>query len=81
MAMTLASWSHEEVFSVIQFLWVKHVSPIEIHCQLIEVYGDGIMSVQYVRKGCREFESGHTNIHDVDCTSWPSTSRMDVNAA
>jgi hypothetical protein len=71
----------QEVHSVIRFLWAEHVSPIKIHCQLIEVYGDGVMSVQHVRNWCREFENGRTNIHNDDRTGWPSTSRIDVNAA
>jgi hypothetical protein len=56
-ATTLETWSCEEVCSVIRFLWVKDVSPVKIR-QLIEVHGDGVMSVQHVRKWCREFENG-----------------------
>jgi hypothetical protein len=73
MATTLETWACKEVCSVIRFLWAKHVSPVEIHRQLIEVYGDGVMSVQHVREWCREFKNGRTNIHDDDRTGRPST--------
>jgi hypothetical protein len=73
--------SREEVCSVIRFLWGKHISPNEIFHILIEVYGDGVVSVQHVRKCCREFKNGETNIHDADCSSQISTSRVVVNAA
>lgn len=38
------------------------------------------MSVQHVRKWCREIDNGRANIHDDDGTCWPSTSSADVNA-
>ena len=58
------------------------------------MYGDGIVRVHCVRKWCRGLESGQTEIHDDDgddddddgggggddCTNWPSTSRIDMNA-
>jgi hypothetical protein len=53
MATISETWSCKEVRSVIRFLWVTHVSPIEIHRQLIEVYGNGIMGAQHVRKWFR----------------------------
>jgi hypothetical protein len=37
--------------------------------------------VQHVRKWFREFEKGQADTHDDDCTSWSSTSKIDVNAA
>jgi histone-lysine N-methyltransferase SETMAR len=77
----LETWSREEVRGVIRFLWAKHVCPVEIHRQLMEVCGDGVMSVQHVRKWCGEFENSRTNIHNDDRTDRPSTSRTDVNAA
>jgi len=48
-AMPVETWS-DKVHSVILFLWVKHASPIKIHCQLTEAYGDVIMTVKQVRK-------------------------------
>jgi len=49
-AKTLEAWSHAEVYSVIWFLWAKHVSTTEIPCYFIRVYGDRIMRLQHVRK-------------------------------
>jgi hypothetical protein len=49
-AMAVETWSDKEVQSVILFLWVKYASPIKIHCQLAEAYGDVIMRVKQVRK-------------------------------
>jgi hypothetical protein len=75
--MTLETWSCKEVCSVIWFLWVKHVSPIKIHCQLIEVYGNGIINVKHVRKECKEFENCSTIIHNNDRIGQTSTLKMD----
>ncbi len=36
----------------------------EIHIQLTEVYGGDIMSVQMVRKWCREFHEGRCKVQD-----------------
>jgi hypothetical protein len=57
MAATLETWCDEEFRSVIRFLWAKHVSLIEIHSQLIEMYGDDEMKVQHVRKWYRLFQN------------------------
>jgi hypothetical protein len=46
MAVTLETWSCEGVRCVIRFLWKKRVSPIDICCQLVDVYGDGVMSTK-----------------------------------
>jgi hypothetical protein len=40
------------------FLWAKKVLPVEIHRELVTVYGANVMTVQHVRKWCREFDSG-----------------------
>jgi hypothetical protein len=60
---------------------MKHVSPIEIHCQLTQAYGESIISVQHVKKWCRGFRNGPVNNHHKEHTSWPSMSRMVLNAA
>jgi len=48
-------WTQEEVRSVIRFLWAKGTVPIEIHREIQAVYGPDVMTVQHVRKWCREF--------------------------
>jgi transposase len=52
-----------EVRSVIRFLNAKGESPVEIHRQLVAVYGN-IMNRQNVTKWCREFSEGRTDVHD-----------------
>jgi hypothetical protein len=52
------------VRSVIRFLNAKNSSPAEIYRQIVEVYGEGVMNEESVRKWCRLFNSGRTNVHD-----------------
>ena len=54
-AKTLENWSREGVHSVILFSWPKHFCLIEIHCQLFEACGDGLVGVLHVRKRCGDF--------------------------
>jgi hypothetical protein len=81
MIMALGTWSHEEVFNVIHFLWAKHVSPIEMQHSLREICDEGVMGVQHDRTWCRTIKNGSTVTHDADHVSWTNTSRMDVKAA
>lgn len=60
-----------EVRAVIRFLNHKKIRPTEIHRQIVEVYGP-VMSVQHVRKWCREFLSGRTNLEDEQRSGRPS---------
>jgi hypothetical protein len=40
------------------FLWAKHVYGIQIHCQVVEMCGNGVMMLPLVRKWRRGFENG-----------------------
>ncbi len=51
-----------EYHNVICFLTLENVSPAEIHRRLTAQYGSPVMSVQAVRKWCRLFKSGRTNV-------------------
>jgi hypothetical protein len=42
----------------------KKFPPLEIHRELVAVYGANVMTVQYVRKWRGEFESGRVNMMD-----------------
>ncbi|GBM97148.1 hypothetical protein AVEN_195491-1 [Araneus ventricosus] len=53
-----------EVSSVIRFLKAKEVKPAEIHRQLVEIYGENVMTDGMVRKWVRQFNDGRTNVHD-----------------
>ena len=53
-----------EVRAVIRFLHAEGQSATEIHCRLCRVYGDTVMSDNCVRKWCRKFRDGRTDVHD-----------------
>ncbi|GBN28619.1 hypothetical protein AVEN_36171-1 [Araneus ventricosus] len=53
-----------EVRSVIRFLNAKKVKPAEIHRQLVEIYGENVMTDGMVRKWVRQFNDGRINVHD-----------------
>jgi len=44
----LANWSRLEIQRVTRFLWAREVSVGDIHLQLVEVYGNAVMSRQQV---------------------------------
>lgn len=50
----------------IQLLGFQDYKPIEIHRQLYEFYGNGLMSESGVRQLCLDFNNGRTNVHDKD---------------
>ncbi|GBM88276.1 hypothetical protein AVEN_179762-1 [Araneus ventricosus] len=61
-----------EVRSVIRFMNAKKVKPAEIHRQLLEIYGENVMSDGMVRKWVRQFNDGLTNVHDETRSGRPS---------
>src|ERR1043166_8304979 len=81
MATRLENLSREENRSVIRFLWTKHVSAAEIHRQLVEVYGETVMSRQHVAEWCRKFAAGREKVTDEDRSGRPSTATTDLNTA
>ena len=74
MEMPLVATAKCEIRAVIRFLKEKKVAPIEIHRQMTEVYGEKCMSVQHVRKWCREFTGGRTDINDEERSGRPLVS-------
>ena len=48
----------------IRFLHTEGQSAAEIHRRLCRVYGDKVMSDSCVRKWCRKFRDGHTDVLD-----------------
>jgi len=56
------------------FVGKKKVPPVEIHCELVTVYGGNVMAINNVHKWCREFESGRVNVKDEQRSGQPSTS-------
>ena len=53
-----------EVRVLIRFLHTEGQSAAEIHRRLCRVYGDKVMSDSCVRKWCRKFRDGLTDMHD-----------------
>ncbi|XP_033230210.1 protein GVQW3-like [Belonocnema kinseyi] len=74
MDLPLASSARCELRSVIRFLSAKNIAPVEIHTQLCEIYEDKCMSVQHMRKWCREFKNGRTDVNDEERSGRPSIS-------
>ena len=66
-----------EVRAVIRFLNAKGINAAQIHRELIEVYGPGVMGEGKVRQWCREFKSGRTNVHDEERSGRPSVQTDD----
>jgi hypothetical protein len=52
----------------------KKVTPVEINSELVTGYGANAMTVQHVRKWCREFDSGRVNVMVEQRSGRPSTS-------
>ncbi|GBM76118.1 hypothetical protein AVEN_205233-1 [Araneus ventricosus] len=61
---TIADPADCEVRSVIWFLNTKKVKPAEIYRQLVEIYGENVMTDGIVRKWVRQFNDGRTNVQD-----------------
>ena len=71
MAAPIQSPAKCEVRSVIRFLNAKGERPVQIHKQIVAVYGN-VMNRQKVTKWCREFSEGRTDVHDEQWSSRPS---------
>ncbi|GBL99922.1 hypothetical protein AVEN_19420-1 [Araneus ventricosus] len=61
---TIADPADCEVLSVIRVLNAKKIKPAEIHRQLVEIYGEDVMTDGMVRKWVRQFNDGRTNVLD-----------------
>ena len=59
------------MLSVIRFLNAKVERPAEIRKQIVAVYGN-VMNRQNVKKWCREFSEGRTDVHDEQRSGRPS---------
>jgi hypothetical protein len=67
-----------EIRSVIKFLNAKNVRPAEIYRQVCKVYGENAVSDGMVRRWCRTFSEGRTNVHEVDRRGRPSLITTDL---
>ena len=69
--------------SFVRFRTAKNIPPVEIHRELVAVYGGKVMAVQHVSNWCREFDSGLVYLKDDQRSGRPSTSAdsvLDTNA-
>uniref|UniRef100_A0A1B6H603 Mos1 transposase HTH domain-containing protein n=1 Tax=Homalodisca liturata TaxID=320908 RepID=A0A1B6H603_9HEMI len=64
MAATINSPASCELRSVIRFLQAEGCSAAEIHRRMSVVYGEHCMSDSAIRKWCRLFAEGRTDVHD-----------------
>jgi hypothetical protein len=71
MAVPIQSHVKCEVRCIVRFLNTKVEHPVEIHKQIVAVYGD-VMNWQNVMKWCHEFSEGKTDVHDEQRSGRPS---------
>jgi len=60
--MAFKTWFHREVCGVFQFVWQKCVHCTKIHYKLVEVYDDGVIRGQNVKRCCQEVWSDRTSV-------------------
>ncbi|XP_068081357.1 protein GVQW3-like [Anabrus simplex] len=73
----MATFSLREQRAIIRFLNLRGVTPIEIHRQLKETCGDGVMDVSKVRSWVRQFNEGRTSCDNKPKQPRARTSRSD----
>ncbi|GFT47991.1 HTH_48 domain-containing protein [Nephila pilipes] len=74
MEVPIIDQTKREIRSVIHFLQAQGTSPVDIHRQLTEVYGDKCMFIQHARNRCRKLSAGRKEVHDEERTGRPSVS-------
>ena len=78
MEILLSTTAKCEVRAIIQVLNAEGNTPIEIHHQLRKVYGESCIDIKSIRKWCREFTFGRSEIHDEERSGRPSTCKETV---
>ncbi|UYV79252.1 GSTK1 [Cordylochernes scorpioides] len=69
----LVNMSTCELHSVIRFFTAKNETAVNIHRNLVSVYGEGCMSIQMVRRWRSWFLEGWQNVHDDERSGRPVT--------
>jgi transposase len=67
------------VRAVIRFLNTKQKSPTENHKEVLEVYGENVISRKQVLVWCDQFKDGRTSLLDEERTGRPTTACNAVN--
>ncbi|EGI59159.1 Histone-lysine N-methyltransferase SETMAR [Acromyrmex echinatior] len=57
---------------IIQFLFAQDFKSVDIHKQLVSVYGESVMSESMVRRWVREFKAGRHSLEDESGRGRPS---------
>ncbi|UYV64391.1 tag-180 [Cordylochernes scorpioides] len=73
MELPLVNVSTCELRSVIRFFTAKNETAVNIHRNLVSVYGEGCMSIQMVRRWRSWFLEGRQNVHDDERSGRPVT--------
>jgi transposase len=60
-----------EIRAIIRLLHAKNMTSAEIHLELCVVYGQNVGSEGTVRKWCRMFKDGRTNVQDEERSGRP----------
>jgi 2-succinyl-5-enolpyruvyl-6-hydroxy-3-cyclohexene-1-carboxylate synthase len=71
--------SSVEVHAVIRFLNAKQKLLTEIHKDVVEVYGENVISRKQVSVWCNQFKEGQTSLLDEEHTGRPTTACNAVN--
>jgi hypothetical protein len=67
------------VHAVIRFLNAKQKSPTEIHKEVVEVYGENVISRKEVSVWCNQFKDGWTSLLDEERAGRPTAVCNAVN--
>ncbi|UYV73303.1 K02A2.6-like [Cordylochernes scorpioides] len=73
MELPLVNVSTCELRSVIRFFTSKNETAVNIHRNLVSVYGEGCMNIQMVRRWRSWFLEGRQNVHDDERSDRPVT--------
>ncbi|PNF33235.1 hypothetical protein B7P43_G11385 [Cryptotermes secundus] len=73
----MVTFSLQEQRVIIRFLHLRGATPNEIHRQLSETCGDGVMNVKNVRSWARQFKEGRTSCDNEPKQPRPRTSWSD----
>ncbi|GFO31394.1 histone-lysine N-methyltransferase SETMAR [Plakobranchus ocellatus] len=81
MAPPIAVWSKLEIGAVVRFLFAKGTKCSVIYREIVENYGEYVMSMTQVYQWCSWFKDGRTSLQDEPWSGRPNTANNDWNTA
>jgi hypothetical protein len=75
MAIQVEQWSKKKVHAAVWVLNTRNMWVAEIHCQLMEVHGEDVISQWSRAKWCMEVPCGGVSTEDTERSSRPTTAR------